>query len=185
MFWKSSVSSSLLEGEHDNAEASYAATKGRPRRSGALVRSRLMLSPSVSKSMASVATRSQPCKSLWSFSVPLVSQMQAICRSTLSMCRYSRPLSKQMEEGGSSTLDGDVGQANGHRPGDLDSIFDKMGSSRVSCAQNSNTIALLLVPSSLKLQPGSNCVRPFQGPCACQWSGNCTSGLTDWQCLSR
>ena len=44
MFWKSSTSSSLLEGEHD-AEASSPATNGRPRRSGPPVRSRLMLSP--------------------------------------------------------------------------------------------------------------------------------------------
>jgi hypothetical protein len=55
MFWKSSASSSLLEGEHD-AEASSHATNGRPRRSGAPVRSRLMLSrPTVSRNIGHVS----------------------------------------------------------------------------------------------------------------------------------
>lgn len=43
---------------------------------------------------------------------------------------YSTPLSKQME-GGSSSAAGGVEAGNGHRTGDLDSIFAKMGSSRV------------------------------------------------------
>ena len=48
------------------------------------------------------------------------------------MCRaYSRPLPKQMEDIPLADGGGGTGQGNGHRAGDLDSIFAKMGTGRV------------------------------------------------------
>ena len=44
---------------------------------------------------------------------------------------YSRPLSKQMEDIPLAEGGGGTGQRNGHRAGDLDSIFEKMGTGRV------------------------------------------------------
>ena len=98
MFWKSSASSSLLEGEHD-AEASSPVTHGRPKRSGAPVRSRLMQSPAVSRNIGHVSklyitAMRKPVE----LQCPLKSK-DCTCRSMLPTRRYSRPLSKQMEEG--------------------------------------------------------------------------------------
>ena len=48
------------------------------------------------------------------------------------MCRsYSRPLSKQMEDIPLAEGGGGTGRGNGRRAGDLDSIFEKMGTGRV------------------------------------------------------
>ena len=77
-----------------------------------------------------------------------------------------------------------MGPANGHRPGDLDSIFDKMGSSRVSSAQKCDTIRLCLSPhppilSQDPIESGLFRPAPPLGLC-----GHLSFGLNDWQqCL--
>lgn len=70
----------------------------------------------------------QPCKGLSC----LPCYQRSLYRCVTILCRsYSRPLSKQMEDIPLAEGGGGTGQRNGHRAGDLDSIFEKMGTGRV------------------------------------------------------